>query len=307
MNRTVAVVDIGTNTIILLVAEVREGGLFRVLHDEARVVRLGEGIHQTPLFLPEAMARAFAALSDFKTTADGLGCKRVIAVGTAGFRNARNADEFIARVARELGIEIDVIDGEHEADLVFKAAKADFADLSQPFLVLDIGGGSTEFIIEAADHPRFATSLPFGSVKLTENFLHGDPPTRSELVALDAYLTGELAVLPNIAPPSLVATAGTATTVAALVQELISYDPEKVHGSVVTVPQLANLMGKLESVPFSDRKKWPCLEPKRADVIVAGARILNAVCARFGVNEFRVSDRGLRYGVLLEEIRKNVG
>lgn len=304
MNRTVGVVDIGTNTIILLIARLRDGGGFQTLHDEARVVRLGEGIHQNSFFLPEAMDRAFAALSDFKKNADQFDCERVIAVGTAGCRNASNADEFIARVKNELGFDIEVIDGNREAELVYRAAKEDFSKLPLPLLILDIGGGSTEFIIEEADKPRFAISLPFGSVKLTENFLRGDPPTRFELSTLDAYLEGELTVLPNIAPPSLVATAGTATTVAALVQELISYDPEKVHGSVVTMPQLSRLMEKLEVMPFSDRKKLPCLEPKRADVIVAGSRILNAVCARFGVNEFRVSDRGLRYGVLLEEIGK---
>lgn len=302
MKGPLAVIDIGTNTVILLVAEVRDDHSYRVMHDEARVVRLGEGIHQNPFFLPEAMERAFAALSDFKKKADSFGCGRVIAVGTAGCRNARNAEEWIARVNNELGFQIEVIDGEREAELVFRAAKADFADLPLPLLILDIGGGSTEFIIEETGKPRFSVSLPFGSVKLTENFLKGDPPAPEELAALEAYVDERLVTLPRILPPSLVATAGTATTIAALVQELISYDPEKVHGSVVTRAQLGRLSADLEGMPFSDRKKLPCLEPKRADVIVAGARILNAVCGRFGVTEFRVSDRGLRYGILLDEL-----
>lgn len=297
--KRVAVIDIGTNTVILLVAAVSADGQIAALHDEARVVRLGEGIHDKPFFLPDAMDRCYAALADFKRKADVLGCERVIAVGTAGFRNAQNASEFITRVQDGLDMTIEVISGQREADLVFAAAKADFPSVSLPLVVLDIGGGSSEFIVEEFGKPVRSVSLPFGSVKLTEKFLKHDPPTQDELTALDDFLCRELAALggPTRAA-SFIATAGTATTISALIQNLQSYEPQRVHGSILSCADILGLADALAMEPFVRRQSRPCLEPKRADVIVAGTRILLRACERFGVAACLVSDRGLRYGVL---------
>lgn len=298
--RRVAVLDLGTNTLILLIAEIR-GKNFTVLHDEARVVRLGEGIQHNQYFLPQAMDRAVRTLRDFKTIIEHFNCESVRAVGTAGFRNAHNADEFIHRVRDETGIEIKVITGDTEADLIFAAAQADFPDLPRPLLVLDIGGGSTEFIFATDDGSKSATSLPFGSVKLTEKFIATDPPTTDEIQNLVVAIQKQLSELnKNPRPAALVATAGTATTLQALALGLLHYDPAQVHGSILKTERLKELILKLEALTFDERKVLPCLEPKRADVIVAGARILLTVCEYFGMVEIHISDRGLRYGVLRE-------
>lgn len=300
-----AFLDLGTNTLILLIAEIRPDKTYDVLHDEARVVRLGEGIHKNKFFLPDAMDRAYAALADFKAKIAELGCEDTVAVGTAGFRNAANAADFMSRVWAGLGLEIQIISGEKEAELIHTAALADFRDLPLPRVVLDIGGGSTEFIIEEHGKPVHAVSLPFGSVKLTENFLATDPPTSQELGALAAFLEKNLAGLPRLnGATTLIATAGTATTLAALAQNLKKYDAHKVHASILELDRLRKLAAQLALEPLALRQKRPCLELKRADVIVAGAEILKAVAACFGATRITVSDRGLRYGLLAEKIHK---
>lgn len=296
-----AFLDLGTNTIILLIVEIHVDGSHVVLHDEMRVVRLGEGIHKNAFFLAEAMDRAYLILAEFKDKIGSFSCEKIIAVGTAGFRNATNAEDFIARVQKGLGLEIQIISGEKEADLIHLAVLADFCDLPLPRVVLDIGGGSTEFIIEEDDRPVRAMSLPFGSVKLTENFIATDPPIVEELTNLRAFLKSQLTTLSLVeGEVTLIATAGTATTLAALAQNLKAYDADKVHGSILNVSRLYELSERLAKTPLAERQKWPCLEPRRADIIVAGTEILKAVAEYFRVSHIIVSDRGLRYGLLAE-------
>lgn len=305
--RPTAIIDIGTNTIILLIADVSAKKEIRVLHDEARVVRLGEGINQNTGFLPVAMDRAFAVLSDFSQIIQKNNCDAVHVVGTAGFRRAGNANEFIARVKKHLHLDVVVISGEREADLVFLSVHQDplFKNSPQPFAVLDIGGGSTELIMDDVSS-HHVVSLPFGSVVLTERFLPSDPPTAAELKQLDDFIRSQLITNSEFTKVSglinLVATAGTATTIAALVQNLKNYDAKKVHGSVVRVAALKSLAERLQSMNTATRQALPCLEPKRADVIVAGAHILINVCDFFKITQFSVSDRGLRYGVLFDTL-----
>lgn len=295
-----AIIDIGTNTVILLIADIRPDHSYHVLHDEACITRLGEGIHHNPLFLESGMQRTFDALQNFKKTIDHHDCDSVIAVGTAAFRNAKNADVFISRIQNELKISMQIISGEKEADLIFQATIADFQHLTRPLLVLDIGGGSTELILD--DGKKITTvSLPFGSVKLTERFVQSDPPTKKEIGALQKFIGDELknhfpAPIEN--PINLIATAGTATTLCALAQGLAKYDPAKVHGASMDKKSLFDLRDRLQNIPFKERSALPCLEPLRADVIVAGAHILSEVVSYFGVEKFLISDRGLRYGLL---------
>lgn len=298
--KRIAAIDLGTNTIILLIGERSSKTDFQILHDEARVVRLGEGIHQNSFFLDEAMNRAYQTLNEFKKIIDDKACDEVRAVGTAGFRNAKNAQIFIDRVKEGLGISIDVISGDKEAELIYRSVKHDFSFLEQPFLVLDIGGGSTEFIFEQkkSETKLFAKSLPFGSVKLTERFLPSDPPTKQELLHLDTFLQQELNQFEKIQSQKIVATAGTATTLAALSFQLEHYDSNCVHGCEISLQDLQSLLQKLETMTCLQRSVLPCLEPKRADVIVAGGHILIQVCQYFQISQVLVSDRGLRYGLL---------
>ncbi len=303
----VAIIDLGTNTLILLVVSVQPDFTFTLLHDEACVVRLGEGINKNKKFLPAAMDRAFSALAHFKTVIDQQTCKRVIAIGTAGFRNATNAPEFIERVKNELQIPITVISGEHEAELIYAATKRDFQNLTPPQLTVDIGGGSTEFIFD--DGKTFAAkSIPFGSVKLTEQFLTNDPPTSEEIQRLDNHIfehlkkmTQELSTTPSAqsgTKPTIIATAGTATTLAAMHQHLNIYDPKKVHQSQLSQLELKKIAALLAAMPIRERQQLPGLTPLRADVIVAGARLLLAIATYFDTETLWISDRGLRYGIL---------
>lgn len=301
--KKIAVLDLGTNTVLLLIAEVLADGSYQVIHDEGEVVRLGEGIHHKPCFLPQAMHRTEVLLSRYRNIIDQHHCDEIMGVGTAGFRRAQNASEFCQHIQNKIGITIDIISGEEEARLIHLAARSDFPELPNPLLVLDIGGGSTEFIFENHEAEIKAVSLAFGVVRLTERFLHSDPPTTNEIQQLEKYVNGELKRLsPDIHPGYLVATAGTPTTLCALALGLLQYDASRVHGQKLSRLKIEELSKRLLALPLVQRSKLPCLPEKRADVIVAGVQILLCVMRYFGLDDVKVSDHGLRYGVLLRAI-----
>jgi len=288
---TTAIIDIGTNTVLLLIANKNADGSYEVLHDEAQIARLGEGIHNNPAFLDEAMQRAFKILSDYKKIIKPYNCEKVLAFGTAACRQASNAHSFVDKVSSELGIQIEIISGEKEAEIINKAATQDFPTIENK-LVLDIGGGSTEFITDSQ-----SVSLPFGSVKLTEKFLHSDPPTKSEIEKLKSYVLAEIKKL-NLECKNLIATAGTPTTLSALSKNLQEYDSNIVHGSTLTLNEIMEVTNKLQSLPLKERSKLPCLPAKRADVIIAGSYILSVIVNHLNLESIYVSDHGLRYGAL---------
>lgn len=302
MARPIAIIDIGTNTLILLIARVRADGKFDVVLDDARLTRLGDGIHHSQAFGDAAMKRTFAILHDFKTRIASHDCRKIHAIGTAACRNARNAPEFLERVSRELGIEVKIISGEEEARLIALAGRTDFVDLPGTKVIMDIGGGSTEFIVDGGA----AISLPIGSVQLTEQFLKSDPPAEDEIAALKNFLKN--AYGKNLAVPAgpvrLIACAGTATTLAAVHLGLAKYHPDQVHKSLLSLASLRKIIARLAALPLTQRQNLPCLEPLRADVIVAGGQILLTAMEHYGVQETRISDRGLRYGVLYEITEK---
>lgn len=292
-------IDIGTNTALLLVARVHEDGGFDVLSEKSKIVRLGEGIDQTSEFSEAAMARTLEALREFQQELQSLGSESLRVVGTAGFRRASNAEAFVQKVQDELGFTIQIISGEREADLIALATQKDFEHVPQPYLVLDIGGGSTEFILQQDGKDRELVSLNFGVVRLTERFLKSDPLDGDEAHVLRQWTRKQLASLKFSAKPqALVATAGTPTTTSALIQKLETYDSQKVHGSQFTRDQLKELIARLATLTLEERAQIPCLPAKRADVILAGLLILDEVMAHFNFSSSWVSDRGLRYGLL---------
>lgn len=301
-DKKIAILDIGTNTALLLIAEIFPDKTYRVLHDECEVVRLGEGIHHEPRFLSAAMQRTKDLLLRYRATIDRFACEKILAVGTASFRRANNAAAFCAEVKQDTGIEIEIISGEKEARLIYLAARGDFADLETPLLVLDIGGGSTEFILENRTGGISENSLNFGVVKLTERFLPSDPPTGDQVKSLTKFVREEISSLScaKERPRHMIATAGTPTTLCALSLNLMSYDASRVHGERLSLEQIENLTAKLSQMTLQERIKLPCLPEKRADVILAGAHILLCVMQHFGLKELVVSDHGLRYGVLMD-------
>lgn len=309
----VASFDIGTNTVLMLVAEAHPDGP-RAIVDRARITRLGEGVDRSRELAPAAIERTLGALRDFAAEARDLGVDRIVAVGTSAMRDARGGDAFVAAAEQALGARPQVISGDKEADLTFHGALSGLA-ISGPVAVFDIGGGSTEIVIGTVNHAATSVStseeqlasasisLDVGSVRLTERFVKSDPPSSDELAQIAAAVDEALAKAPQ--PPAgtpLVGIAGTVTTLAAIALGVVPYDGEKVHGAVLTNAQIDEVFQRLASTPLADRRQIAGLEPKRADVIVAGAMIARRLIQWAGAREVRISDRGVRWGLAIETL-----
>jgi len=298
-----ATIDIGTNTTLLLVAEMRDGQA-HVLDERAEITRLGRGIGTGGDLGSAGIDRTLATLSDYAAIANKHGAA-IWAIGTEALRRAPNAADFLIPAGQVLGSPVEVIDGDREAALTFLAAARSFpAAVAGQAVVIDIGGGSTEIIVAQAGQMQFRRSLPVGSVRLTERHVRSDPATPSELVAILDEVTQRLTDLAIPFPSgraTLVGTAGTVTSLAAMSLGLTSYDPQLVHGYRLTAVALEKQIARLRPSTQAQRENMAGLDPKRADVILAGAVILHTIVTRMGVQEVLVSDRGIRWGLLFEK------
>jgi exopolyphosphatase/guanosine-5'-triphosphate,3'-diphosphate pyrophosphatase len=296
-----ATIDIGTNTTLLLVAET-SGGDVRVLAERAEITRLGRGIGTDGGLGRPGIERTLAVLTDYVAVARSHGA-RIHAIGTEGLRRAPNARDFLEPAARILGAPVEVIDGDREAALSFLAAERSFpVEAKGTAVVIDIGGGSTEIIVARAGRMEFRRSLPLGSVRLTERHIRTDPATPAEVAAVTGEIAQQLANIPFPARPiTLIGTAGTVTTLAAMSLGLTSYDPARVHGHRLTLPALEQQIDRLRASTQPEREKMTGLDPKRADVILAGACILLQIAIAAQATEVLVSDRGIRWGLLFEK------
>jgi exopolyphosphatase/guanosine-5'-triphosphate,3'-diphosphate pyrophosphatase len=299
-----ATIDIGTNTTLLLVASAA-GAKVEVLADCAEITRLGRGIGRQGALDPEAVARTLAALRDYAAIARRHDA-RIAAVGTEALRKAANAATFLDPAAEILGTPVEVIDGEREAALTFRAVAESFPDLGAgQLVVVDIGGGSTEIVIATDGKAGFRISLPLGSVRLTEAHVHHDPPTSAEQASIAAAIDAAIATVPLPSPPAaMVGVAGTVTSLAAMALELASYDPARVHGYQLSRADLGRQLARLGAATQAERERMIGLDPRRADVIFAGASILDRIAGAAGMAEVRVSDRGIRWGLLYELAQK---
>jgi exopolyphosphatase/guanosine-5'-triphosphate,3'-diphosphate pyrophosphatase len=298
-----AAIDIGTNTLLLCVADSGPAGLQPLL-DRSIIARLGEGLDATRTLRPAAIERSLAALARHLEEARAAGAARVAAVGTAVLREARDAERFLEEAKTRFGLEIEVISGEEEARLAFDAVARGLEEAGQdapgPLLVLDIGGGSTEFILGEGRAVRFLQSLPVGSVRLTERFLPDDPVRPGQVDLLAGHIRSALAGLPG--PPSgeleMVGVAGTHTTLAAMKLGLAAYDARAIRRTRLSAGDLERLVATLEARSVAERRRLAGLEPGRADVILAGAVIAREGLAHYRMASMAVSDRGVRHGVL---------
>ncbi|OGQ48214.1 MAG: hypothetical protein A3H42_00720, partial [Deltaproteobacteria bacterium RIFCSPLOWO2_02_FULL_46_8] len=276
----IAAIDIGTHSVLLLIVEKKQTGEIKVLADEATLTRIGEGMGSTNLFLPAAMERTLNVLKKYKKICDDHEVETILTVGTAAFRKAQNADLFIEQVSKECGILIEIISGKKEAAFTWKAASTDFGP---DIVVVDIGGGSTEIITagqRTMDHgPETkninAVSLPIGSVLLTEKYCHSDPISDEDYKNLCEAITKKIEIPDRNTRAhehtnTLVAIAGTATTLAAIKMKMKVYKHQEVHGSKISLGELKKIIAELKSKTVEERKKIPGLEPGRADVILAG-------------------------------------
>lgn len=303
--RRSAFIDIGTNTVLCLIAEIRDTGRFRILDDLAEIAGLGKGVDQTGLISAEGEQRAAAALKQHLERCHDLGVEEFIAVGTSALRDARNSAEVRARYRARFGFDIRVISGAEEAAYSFLAVERGLDLGRQELLVLDVGGGSTEFIRGNRAGVSVALSIDVGSVRLTERYLHSDPVKSAEVEQMDKAIDEGLNQLPERGIPverslSLVGIAGTFTTLAAMEMKLVRYSHSEVHGSRLTLAQIQGQVVALQRVSLEERKLLAGLEEKRADVIFAGARLVEKILARFGADAVIVSDQGVRYGLLYE-------
>ncbi|MHB8416775.1 MAG: Ppx/GppA phosphatase family protein [Myxococcales bacterium] len=293
-----AAIDIGTNSVLLTVAERGPAGLAPLL-ERAEITRLGKGVDASGSLSEEGVERTLEVLRAYVADVQRLSAERTACVATSAARDAANGGAFLDRV-RELGLSPEIIGGEREAQLSFLAARRDFGRDGGPLAVLDVGGGSTE-ITYGQSAPVFRTSLAVGSVRLFERLVRSDPPSHAERLAVRGAVDDALAPLP--APPAgaeLVGVAGTLTTLATLALGLPAYDAGRVHGARLSLQQISSLCHRLWSLPLAGRRALPGLQPLRADVIPVGALIVETVLFRLRFAEVTVSDRGVRWGLLHE-------
>ncbi len=275
----VAAVDLGTNTTRLLVGRVGDERV-EELHRETRITRLGEGVDRRGRLLPVPIARVRNVLTDYRRTAESLGAERTLLVATSAVRDAENGEAFLGEIEWSYGFATRLLTGDEEAELTQRGV----GELGAATVLVDIGGGSTELVLDG-----FRTSLPLGSVRFTER--HGED--------VDACSRAARAPLPELTPANAVGVAATITTLAALDLGLAEYDRAQVHGHVLTREGARAQLERLAALPLEERRLVPALDPERAPVIVAGAAILLAILDEYGLGSIRVSERDLLDGAAL--------
>ncbi|MGH2818407.1 MAG: exopolyphosphatase [Actinomycetota bacterium] len=297
----VAAIDVGTNSTRLLVAEARQGG-YRSIDRRMVITRLGEGVDRRRVLSPEPLARTLATIADYAATCGELGVEQLRVTGTSAVRDAHNRREFFEGVRRLTGKEPEMLSGETEARATFLGAVSDLGEPG-PFLVIDIGGGSTELIV-GGDQPERIVSLDFGCVRMLEKHLHSDPPEPHELESMRAEVLDALqGTKPALEVPRgfrMVGVAGTITQLAILKAGVPVYDPDVSHHSVLSHGDVRMLARRLASLPYDARKRVKALEPGRVDVIVAGAEILLCAMEAFDAAEILVSEKDILDGLVLE-------
>jgi exopolyphosphatase/guanosine-5'-triphosphate,3'-diphosphate pyrophosphatase len=301
-SQRIAVVDLGTNSTRLLIAEVQKGEL-EELERRTNVTRLGEGVDASGRLADAAIERVTGVLSEYRDEIDRKGAERIVAVATSAVRDAENGPEFAEHLKERFGIEAKTIPGEEEARLTFLGATSRRSP--DETLVIDIGGGSTEYVIgRPGDDPEFHVSTRMGSVRHTERHLHDDPPTEEQLTELreSAREIVEAEVPDELRDDVVrgIAVAGTATSLAAIDQELDPYDPERVHGYELSGEACERIQGELAALPVAERREVTGLHPDRAPTIVAGVAILVESMAAFGLDRMEVSEADILHGAALD-------
>ena len=253
------------------------------------------------------MTRTIAVVADFCRSAEARGAREILIVATSAVREAVNRAEFLGRVQQAVGVAVRVLSGEEEARLALLGVLEGLPDLAGTFVLFDIGGGSTEFVLARERRVAVAASLPLGVVRLAERYMTDGPVDWSRYADMEreilSGLTAGLAAVAAGSPPDhLVGTAGTVTTLAALDQELPAYDPARVQGHVIERPRIEHLLKRLGALPAAARATLPCLEPGRADLIIPGIAICLAVMDRFGASAVSACDAGLREGILIKHL-----
>ena len=297
-------IDIGTLTCRLLIGRVSGDGRLAEVHSDRRILRLGEGVDRDHLLRPAAIARVVETLRDWRDVINRHQVDGQIAVATSAVRNARNREEFLGRVKQEVGFDIEIISGEEEARRTLLGIRSGLPAGVTTILGLDIGGGSTEFILDRPGHEPVMHSIEIGVVRLTERLLTSDPPTTDQIQSARELVRKETeqiqTMLGDLQGATFVGTAGSITTLAAMAQKLTTYEPIRIHNYRLSLETIRGLEREILSRTKAQRREMPGLEAGREDVVVAGTLILHGVMETLGFTEGLVSDVGLREGVLLD-------
>lgn len=301
--RRIAAIDIGTNSVLLLIAEI-DGDAARPVIERATITRLGQGVDKTRALAPEAIERTLTCLRAYAAEIAEHQPAEVIVVGTSAMRDAEGGASFRASAKAILGVEPRVASGDEEAELTFLGALSGLS-IEGEVVVFDIGGGSTEIISgEAAtsaprsDPPPKKISLDVGSVRLTERHVKSDPPSPAEIEAIRADVRSALGRVPFLPAGQAVGVAGTVTTIAAFAKGVFPYDAARVHGMVLTAEEVDRAAAELARLSLDERKRLPAIDPRRADVIVAGAVLASELLRFCRADRMIVSDRGVRWGLV---------
>ena len=301
----VGAIDIGTNTILLLIAEVQSGGSIQIIRDEHAIARLGKGIDADRVMKPQAFERAVEFLLRFKTILNAEQVDSVSVTATSFLRDTKNKKEFVEYIRSRTGFEIRILTGDEEGNFTYQGAIDEFLQSENRgnFAVLDIGGGSTELSLGIGNQVLQRKSLDIGSVRLTERMLTTSPPTQKAIETARAYIREQVAAFPLLPSSArLVGVAGTLTTLAAIELELQQYDREAVSGHTLTYTTIQSIFDDLSRRSLQELTSHPQILPERADILVAGILILLVTMEYLERKEITVSDRGLRYGVLLHSL-----
>jgi exopolyphosphatase / guanosine-5'-triphosphate,3'-diphosphate pyrophosphatase len=305
----VAVVDIGTNSTRLLVADVADDGTLTERERRTKVTRLGDRLGETGVLSDAAVDRVLATLTEYGAIIEEQRPERAVAVLTSAVRDAANGDDFLARVREQQdGLDARVIDGDEEARLTFRGATSELSPTGTPTVVIDVGGGSTELVVGRGDDVSFHVSTQAGVVRHTERHLASDPPTRPELDALaqDVRAIYEKSVPPESreAPRTAIAVAGTATSLGAIDLDLECFSADKIHGHEVSLDTCRRILARLASMPEVERREVRGLHPDRAPTIVAGVVMIIEALELFGLDRTVVSDHDILRGAALEMVHR---
>jgi exopolyphosphatase/guanosine-5'-triphosphate,3'-diphosphate pyrophosphatase len=304
-----ASIDIGSNTILLLVVDISPEGELIVVRDEQIIARLGKGVDANRRITAETFTRVLGFLQRLKSTAEANGATKIVASGSSALRDARNGAEFVRDVKGRIGLEIEVLSGQMEAELTYRGAVSEFLrtpGAQRSYAVLDIGGGSTELTIGEEGAVLRKASLDVGAVRLTERHLKTSPPSPLAVSQALTEVRSWISTLPRLLPTTrLIGVAGTVTTLAAIDLNLPAYDPKRVSGHFIRLETIEQIYEKLQTKSVVEMIRiFPQIQLGRADIILAGVIVLIEALKRFGVRGITTSDRGLRYGLALREFSK---
>jgi len=296
-------IDIGTNTVLLLVADVDATGNIHTLRYEQRIPRPGRGVDENRKINKDAFARVLDVLKEYKQISESLHSERIIACGTSALRDATNGEEFVEFIKNKTGIAVEILSGDEEALWTYQGAISGLSNLGDRIAVIDIGGGSTEVIVGNHSTIQNKISLNIGSVRITERFFKHTPPLPQEIEFATEFIGDEFAQLRqfDLKDTKLVGVAGTVTTLAAMAQNLPRFDLEKISGCVLTYQTVGNLLHELCMMRLDEIRAIPSMSSGREDVITAGTLILFEFMKYNGLKTIITSERGVRYGLALRE------